>query len=43
MDLVERVQRNVGAVNLHEIAEALSMSLSELFAEVENAGESDDG
>jgi transcriptional regulator with XRE-family HTH domain len=32
---VERGQRNVGVVNLHRIAEALGMSLSELFAEVE--------
>jgi transcriptional regulator with XRE-family HTH domain len=32
---VERNQRNVGVVNLHRIAEALDMSLSELFAEVE--------
>ena len=30
-----RGQRNVGVVNLHRIAEALGMSLSELFAEVE--------
>jgi transcriptional regulator with XRE-family HTH domain len=34
---VERGQRNVGAVNLSHIAEALNMSLSELFAEVEGA------
>ena len=40
---VEQGQRNVGAVNLHKIAEALGMSLSELFAEVESAGEQDDG
>ena len=33
---VERGQRNVGVVNLHRIAEALGMSLSELFAEVES-------
>ena len=32
---VERGQRNVGIVNLYRIAEALGMSLSELFAEVE--------
>ena len=32
---VERGQRNVGVVNLKRIAEALGMSLSELFAEVE--------
>lgn len=34
---VERGQRNVGVVNLYRIAEALDMSLSELFAEVEGA------
>jgi transcriptional regulator with XRE-family HTH domain len=33
---VERDQRNVGAVNLHRIAEVLDMSLAELFAEVES-------
>lgn len=32
---VERGERNVGAVNLHRIAETLGMSLSEFFAEVE--------
>ena len=32
---VERGQRNVGVVNLYRIAQALDMSLSELFAEVE--------
>lgn len=32
---VERGQRNVGVVNLRRIADALDMSLSELFAEVE--------
>ena len=32
---VERGQRNVGVVNLHRIAEALDMSLSEFFAEME--------
>lgn len=32
---VERGERNVGAVNLHRIAGALGMSLSEFFAEVE--------
>jgi transcriptional regulator with XRE-family HTH domain len=35
MSGVERGQRNVGVVNPHRIAEALDMSLSELFAEVE--------
>ncbi len=30
---IERGQRNVGAVNLQRIAEALGMSLSEFFAE----------
>jgi transcriptional regulator with XRE-family HTH domain len=34
---VERGQRNVGVVNLYRIAEALGMSLSELFAEVESS------
>jgi hypothetical protein len=34
---VERGQRNVGVVNLHRIAQALGMSLSELFAEVEGS------
>ena len=34
MGVVERGQRNVGAVNLHEIACALGMSPSEPFAEV---------
>ena len=43
MGRVERGQRNVGAVNLRRIADALDMSLSELFAEVESAGPSDDG
>jgi transcriptional regulator with XRE-family HTH domain len=38
---VERGQRNVGVVNLYRIARALDMSLSELFAEVENAEERD--
>jgi hypothetical protein len=33
---VERGQRNVGIVNLYRIAGALNMSLSELFAEVED-------
>ena len=33
---VERGQRNVGVVNLHKMAEALGMSLSELFAEIES-------
>jgi transcriptional regulator with XRE-family HTH domain len=33
---VERGQRNVGVVNLYRIAQALDMSLSELFAEVES-------
>jgi len=40
---VERGQRNVGAVNLHKMACALGISLSELFAKVESARESDDG
>lgn len=35
MSGVERGQRNVGAVDLYRIAEALWMSLSEFFAEVE--------
>lgn len=40
---VERGQRNVGVVNLHRIADALNMSLSELFAEVEGSkGQSSD-
>lgn len=34
---VERGQRNVGVVNLYRIAEALNMSLTELFAEVEES------
>lgn len=34
---VERGQRNVGVVNLHQIAEALDLSLSEFFAEMEDA------
>ena len=34
---IERGERNVGAVNLHRIAGALEMSLSEFFAEVERA------
>ncbi len=38
---VERGQRNVGVVNLQRIAEALGMSLSELFAEVEGTTERD--
>ena len=38
---VERGQRNVGVVNLQRIAEALGMSLSELFAEVEGAKQRD--
>jgi hypothetical protein len=33
---VERGQRNVGVVNLYRLARALDMSLSELFAEVED-------
>jgi transcriptional regulator with XRE-family HTH domain len=37
---VERGQRNVGVVNLHRIAEALDLSLSEFFAEMENAEDS---
>ena len=32
---IERGERNVGAVNLHRIAGALGMSLSEFFSEVE--------
>jgi transcriptional regulator with XRE-family HTH domain len=32
---IERDQRNVGAVNLHRIAEALGMGLSEFSAEEE--------
>jgi hypothetical protein len=35
---VERSQRNVGVFNLHRIAEALDMSLSEQFTEVEGYG-----
>ena len=38
----ERGQRIVGAINLHKIAEALDMSLSELFAEVESTEPRDD-
>lgn len=34
---IERGQRNVGVVNLYRIAEALNMSLTELFAEVEGS------
>ncbi len=40
---VERGQRNVGVVNLHRIAEALGMSLSDFFAEVENLEKQDRG
>jgi transcriptional regulator with XRE-family HTH domain len=40
---VERGQRNVGVVNLYRIAEALGMSLSELFAEVERKERRDGG
>lgn len=36
---VERGQRNVGVVNLYRIAEALDMSLSEFFAEMEGPKE----
>lgn len=36
---VERGQRNVGVVNLFQIAETLDMSLSEFFAEVEGIEE----
>jgi transcriptional regulator with XRE-family HTH domain len=39
---VERGQRNVGAVNLSRIAEALGMSLAELFAEAESTEPRDD-
>ncbi len=39
---IERGQRNVSVVNLKRIAEALGMSLSELFAEVES-GKGQDG
>jgi hypothetical protein len=35
-------QRNVGVVNLCRIAEALNMSLAELFAEVESTEPRDD-
>ena len=34
---VERGQCNVGVVNLYRIAQALDMSLSELFAEMEGS------
>ncbi len=37
---VERGQRNIGVVNLRRIADALGMSLSALFAEVESEKES---
>ena len=40
---MERGQRDVGIVNLHRIAEALGMSLSELFAEVESGKGRDSG
>jgi len=41
---VERGQRNVGVVNLYRIADALNLSLSEFFAEMEGAGDrGDDG
>jgi hypothetical protein len=39
---VERGQRNVGVVNLRRIADALDMSLSELFAEIESEKERDE-
>ena len=39
---VERSQRNVDVVNLHRIAEALGMSLSELFAEMDGGKRKDD-
>ena len=39
---VERSQRNVAVVNPHRIAEALGMSLSELFAEMEGGKRKDD-
>ena len=38
-----RGQRNVGVVNLQRIAEALGISLSELFAEVEGSERRDGG
>jgi hypothetical protein len=34
-------QRNVGVVTLYRIAEALGMSLSELFAEMESSKRQD--
>lgn len=34
---IERGQRNIGVVNLYLIAEALDLSLSELFYEMEGA------
>jgi len=40
---VERGQRNVGVVNLYRIAEALNMSLSDLFDEVESSQGRDSG
>lgn len=38
---VERGQRNVGAVNPYRIAEALGLSLSEFFAELERSDKQD--
>lgn len=40
---VERGQRNVGVVNIAQIAETLGMSLTEFFAEVEKPGTKDGG